>query len=192
MYPRIGVAACRSGVPLPAVQQPRKHKGPPMAGLCEGGGGGSSALSAAERRHLSAACRPDVATAPVTERARDEQAERREQQRVAGGDDHHDVGLDVDEIEVAARELDVRERDRGARQERDRARRQTQASAANGASQMTYCGEKTLPSVTNASSAAKPQRTMWRESGAARGERDDRRQREREQDARRAPRRRSA
>ena len=30
---------------------------------------------------------------------------------------------------------------------------------------MTYCGEKTLPSVTKASSAAKPHRTMWRALG---------------------------
>ena len=72
----------------------------------------------------------------------------------------------VDEVEVAARELDVRQHDRREPSAaRPRARPQTQASAANGASQMTYCGEKTLPSVTNASSAAKPHRTRWRGVG---------------------------
>ena len=30
---------------------------------------------------------------------------------------------------------------------------------------MTYCGEKTLPSETNASSAANPHSTRWRASG---------------------------
>ena len=61
-----------------------------------------------------------------------------------------------DEVEVARRELDQRQRDAPAHSSAGRPElARPSASAANGASQITNCGESTLPSATNASSAAK-------------------------------------